>query len=167
MSISSPDRDEFYPPPDLKDILTAARNLRRVFTMHWAGDKGTGPYMRVMEGLEALQGSLIAHYREFNAMERALAAAASTRFTEKQRVLLRWLAAEYGGGSVYTALIDRMSEDLGIPRSTVRWNLRGLRETGLIRAGDRENKGIPVGLTEAGRLMAECLSAGWPDSEQI
>jgi len=160
VSVSSPDRDEFYPPPELKDVLTAARNLRRVFSMHWAGDKGTDPYTKVMDGLEALQESLVAHYREFNAIERALAAAASTRFTGKQRVLLRWLAAEYGGGSVYTTLIDRISEALGIPRSTVRWNLRGLREAGLIRAGDRENKGVPVGLTEAGRMMAELISAG-------
>ena len=46
------------------------------------------------------------------------------------------------------------------PKSTVRWNLRGLRDAGLIRAGDRENKGIPVGLTELGRLMADYISSG-------
>jgi len=59
-------------------------------------------------------------------------------------------------------LIERLSRELGVPRSTVRWNLRGLRETGLIRAGDKENKGIPVELTYMGRVMSEYISSGTP-----
>jgi len=160
VSTSSPDRDEFYPPPELKNILTAAKNLRRVFIRHWAGDKDSTPYRRVIEYLEILQDSLTIHYKDFYTLERALAAAASTRFTEKQRLLLRWLTEKYDDEIVYTVLIDRLSEDLDIPKSTVRWNLRGLREAGLIRAGDRDNKGIPVGLTELGRLMADYISSG-------
>jgi hypothetical protein len=39
----------------------------------------------------------------------------------------------------------------------VRWNLRGLREAGVIRAGDKDNKGIPVGLSEMGRVLADYL----------
>jgi antitoxin (DNA-binding transcriptional repressor) of toxin-antitoxin stability system len=41
----------------------------------------------------------------------------------------------------------------------VRWNLQGLREANLIRAGDRENKGVPVELTDAGRIMASIVAA--------
>ena len=130
-----------------------------MFTRHWAGDKDSTPYRRVMENLEALQESLTIHSKEFYTLERAFATAASTRFTEKQRLLLRWLTEKYDDEIVYTVLIDRLSDDLGIPKSTVRWNLRGLREAGLIRAGDRENKGIPVGLTELGRLMADYISS--------
>lgn len=137
-----------------------AENLRRVFTRHWAGESETTPYRRVMENLEALQESLTIHYKEFHAMEKVLLSATSNIFTEKQRLLLRWLAEEYEEKAVYTALIDRLSEDLRIPKSTVRWNLRGLRESGLIRAGDRENKGVPVSLTDMGRIMADLVLAG-------
>lgn len=159
MTVSSPDKDEFYPPPELKNVVTAAERLKREFTRHWKGDKDTVPYRRVMDDLENLQESLIQHYKEFYAMEQALLAATSNRFTEKQRRLLGWLSEEYSDRTVYTVLIERLSEDLDIPKSTVRWNLRRLRDAGLIRAGDRDNKGIPVGLTEMGRLMAGYITS--------
>ena len=160
MSISSPDRDEFYPSPELKNVITATENLKRELTRHWTLERGTTRYRRVMDSLEILQESLDHHYKEFHAMERAFVAAASNRFTEKQRRLLRWLSEEYRERAVYTVLIDRLSEDLDIPKSTVRWNLRRLREAGLIRAGDRDNKGVPVGLTEVGRLVVEHIASG-------
>ena len=160
MTVSSPDKDEFYPPPELKNIVTAADRLKREFTRHWTGEKDATPYRRVMDDLDHLQESLTNHYKEFYAMEQALLAATTNRFTEKQRRLLRWLSEEYTERTVYTVLIERLSEDLGIPKSTVRWNLRRLREAGLIRAGDRENKGIPVGLTEMGRLLADYIASG-------
>lgn len=160
MTISSPDKDEFYPPPELKNVITATERLKRELTMHWAGEKGSAPYRRVMEDLEYMQDSLTSHFKEFYAMEQALLEATTNRFTEKQRRFLRWLSEEYSERTVYTGLIERLSDDLGIPKSTVRWNLRGLREAGLIRAGDRENKGIPVGLTEMGRLLAEHIASG-------
>lgn len=167
MNVSSPNRDDFYPPPELKNIVTAAENLKREFSMHWAGDVDPASYKRVMDNLEALQESLALHYKEFYAMEQALMAAASESFTGKQRRLLRWLNEDYREKTVYTVLIDRLSEDLGIPKSTVRWNLRGLREAGLIVAGDRENKGVPVGLTEMGRLMADYIASGRANAEHI
>ena len=67
------------------------------------------------------------------------------------------LKAEYS--MHWAGQLERLSGELGIPKSTVRWNLRGLREAGLIRAGDRENKGIPVVLTEMGQLMAEYMAS--------
>ena len=64
-------------------------------------------------------------------------AAASSRLIEKQQALLRWIAGRDGELFVYAALIDKYSDQLEIPKSTVRWNLRGLREAGFIVAGDR------------------------------
>ena len=144
----------------MKNVITATENLRREITRHRALERGTTRYRRVMDSLEILQESLDHHYKEFYAMEQALLAATTNRFTGKQRRLLRWLSEEYTERAVYTVLIERLSEDLGIPKSTVRWNLRRLREAGLIRAGDRENKGIPVGLTEMGRLLADYIASG-------
>jgi len=90
-------------------------------------------------------------------MEGALEAASTRRLTEKQRMMLR-IVAEFQGEIIYTTLIERVSAELDIPKSTVRWNLKGLRDAGLIAAGDRDNKGVPVRLTETGRVMAGVVS---------
>ena len=157
MTVSSPDRDEFYPPPELKNVIAATENLRTELTMNWREKKDTSSYRRIMESLETVRESLLRHYKEYYTMERALVEASSDRLTEKQRAILRWLGEEYEGEMVYTVLIERLSSELGVPKSTVRWNLRGLRDAGLIMAGDRENKGIPVGFTEMGRVLADYL----------
>ena len=150
-------KNDFYPPPELKNVLAAAENLRVEFTTQWDGKKDMTAYRRVMENLKNIQEALIVHYKEFSALERDLVAAASSGITEKQRMLLTWLTENHMDGVVYTVLIERLSSALNIPKSTVRWNLRGLREAGFIRAGDRENKGIPVDLTEMGRLVRDYL----------
>jgi DNA-binding MarR family transcriptional regulator len=56
-------------------------------------------------------------------------------------------------GLKYYKLIDKLSSEQGTPKSTVRWNIKKLRDAGLITAGDRENKGVPVNLTEKGRVL--------------
>lgn len=157
MNVSSPDREEFYPPPELKNVIAATENLRTELTIGWVGKKTTFSYRRIMENLETMRESLLQHYKEYYTMERAFMEASSNRLTEKQRAILRWLSEKYEEKNVYTVLIERLSLELGVPRSTVRWNLRGLREAGLIIAGDRENKGIPVGLTGMGRVLADYL----------
>jgi DNA-binding transcriptional ArsR family regulator len=157
VNVSSPDRDEFYPPPELKNVIAATENLSTELTLNWMGKKTTSSYRRIMENLETMRESLLQHYKEYYTMERALMEASSDRLTEKQRVILRWLGEKYDKETVYTALIERLSFELGVPKSTVRWNLRGLREAGLIMAGDRENKGIPVGLSEMGRVLADYM----------
>ena len=80
--------------------------------------------------------------------------AASTKLTEKQRTILNWLTTQYEDDEVYTNLIKQLSTELEIPESTVRWNLRGLREADLINAGTKDNKGVPVSLTMMGKIMA-------------
>jgi DNA-binding transcriptional ArsR family regulator len=157
VNVSSPDREEFYPPPELKNVIAATENLRTELTIGWVGKKTTFSYRRIMENLETMRESLLQHYKEYYTMERAFMEASSNRLTEKQRAILRWLSEKYEEKNVYTVLIERLSLELGVPRSTVRWNLRGLREAGLIIAGDRENKGIPVGLTGMGRVLADYL----------
>lgn len=157
MNVSSPDRDEFYPLPDLKNVIAATENLKTELTLNWMGEKSTSSYKRIMENLETLRESLLQHYKEYYTMEQALIEASSDRLTEKQREILRWLCEKYDEEMVYTVLIERLSFELGIPKSTVRWNLRGLREAGVIRAGDKDNKGIPVGLSEIGRVLADYL----------
>ena len=156
MTVSSAEERDFYPTPEFKNLLTTAKRLRREVSRLGVRMADNVSYNRLLKNLDALEGSLNVHFKELYALERALMAA-STRLTKKQRMLLRWLAEDYEGGEVYTALIERISEELSIPKSTVRWNLRGIREAGFIRAGDKENKGIPVRLTERGRIMAESV----------
>ena len=157
MNVSSIHKDDFYPPPELKNAISATVNLRSVFMMNLEAKKDTTLYMNVMENLNDLYENLINHYKESYAKEQALIAAASTSYTEKQRTLIKWLSRWYDEETIYTVLIERLSKKMDIPKSTVRWNLRGLRETGLILAGDRNNKGVNVELTSMGRLMAEYL----------
>jgi len=157
VNISSIHKDDFYPPPELKNALSATENLRSVFIMNLEAKKDETLYMNVMENLNDLYENLINHYKESYAKEQALIAAASTSYTEKQRTLIKWLSRWYDEETIYTVLIERLSKKMDIPKSTVRWNLRGLREAGLILAGDRNNKGVNVELTSMGRLMAEYL----------
>lgn len=167
MTVSSPNKEEFYPPPELKDFFNTAENLKAEFRMRWEGEVDKEQYRRVMENLEELQESLTLQYKEFYTVREALIASASASFTQKQRNILRWLAGNRLEKVVYTVLIDLLSVSLDIPKSTIRWNLRGLRESGLIMAGDRENKGIPVRLTVMGELIAEHLSGFRVDTEHI
>ena len=141
----------------MKNVIVATENLRTELIIGWVGKKTTSSYRRIMENLETMRESLLQHYKEYYTMERALMEASSDQLTEKQRAILRWLGEKYEEEKVYTVLIERLSLELGVPRSTVRWNLRGLREAGLIIAGDRENKGIPVGLSGMGRVLADYL----------
>ena len=141
----------------MKNVIAATENLRTELTIGWVGKKTTSSYRRIMENLETMRESLLQHYKEYYTMERALIEASSDRLTEKQRAILMWLGEKYEEEMVYTVLIERLSLELDVPKSTVRWNLRGIREAGLIKAGDRENKGIPVGLTGMGRVLADYL----------
>lgn len=167
MNVSSPDKSDFYPTPELKNVLTATDDLHSVITRSWAGERDTALYSRVMENLENIRESLILHSKEIYGMEQALMAAATSRLTRKQQALLKWIAKMDDEFYVYTALIDRYSVEQGIPKSTVRWNLRGLREARLIVAGDRENKGVPVALTEMGQTLADYLEPWSENTESI
>ncbi len=167
MNVSSTDKNYFYPTPELKNVLTATDDLYSVVTRSWIGERDTALYSRVMESLEAIRESLVLHSKEIYGMEQALMAAATSQLTKKQQALLRWIARMDYEFCVYTVLIDRYSKEQRIPKSTVMWNLRGLREAGLIFAGDRENKGVPVALTEMGQTLADYLEPWSENTEHI
>jgi len=135
------------------DIIHSIRILRREVTRIGESNPGT-EYSRITKRLEALENSVRRHVSQLGELEQALATASSTRLTEKQRTILRWLVARSGEPAIYTVLIQQLSEELQIPESTVRWNLKGLREAELIMAGTKDHKGVPVSLTAMGRIMA-------------
>ncbi len=157
MNVSSSAKAGFYPTPESKNPIQSLHELKRELSRFGKTHPDTIGYNRLVKNVDSLEESLKEHYRELYAMEGALEAASARRLTEKQRTMLRIVAAVQGE-TLYTTLIDRVSEELDIPRSTVRWSLKGLRDTGLIAAGDRDNKGVPVRLTETGRIMAGLLS---------
>lgn len=159
MTVSSSEELDFYPTPESRNLLTAAKRLRLEAARLGVVVSNHISYNRLLKNLDALEESLNIHFKELYEMERDLMAVTSRRLTEKQRRLLRWLAESYREEAVYTALIEMISEEMGMPKSTVRWNMRKLREAELIRAGDRLNKGVPVRLTEKGRMLAEFVRA--------
>ncbi len=159
MNTSSGPRSDRYPTPEYREILENIRTLKREVAVFGETNPGI-QHNRLLKRCDALEESVRRHYRELNRLEQALITAASTKLTEKQRTILRWLTHHYREKAVYTALIQRLSEELGIPESTVRWNLKGLREAELINAGTKNNKGVPVSLTEMGRIMASYSLAG-------
>ena len=66
---------------------------------------------------------------------------------------------EENSGLLYYQLVDKLSVEQQIPKSTVRWNLKKLRDAGMIIAGDKNSKGVPVKLTEKGRITLLAIKA--------
>jgi DNA-binding MarR family transcriptional regulator len=112
---------------------------------------------KFFNNLDSLLDSINEYLKEMNVLKQALDTATSTRLSEKQKGLLRWLLNNYNDKMVYTVLIKYLSKTLNIPKSTIRWNLKRLREAGLIVAGNYEKKGIPVDLTNIGKMMANII----------
>jgi DNA-binding transcriptional ArsR family regulator len=160
VTASSSEEDYGKATPELMTILEATRRVSRGLRSLGRGSPNPEPYQMVIKSLYQLLESIREQVKAIEEYERDLASIASRGLTGKQRALLTWLAERYEGEMNYTALISRLSEELGIPSSTIRWNLRALRDAGLITAGHRENKGIPVRLTRKGRLIAEHLMSG-------
>jgi DNA-binding MarR family transcriptional regulator len=140
------------PTPDPREIIRSIRTLKREVSR--IGESSPGAeYSRLERRIDALEESVRHHISQLDNLEQALMTAASTRLTGKQRTILGWLVT-HSEKPVYTVLIQQLSDELAIPESTVRWNLKGLREAELIRAGTKDNKGVPVSLTAMGRIMA-------------
>ena len=158
MNVSSSAKAGFYPTPESKNLVQSLNELKRELYRFGKTNSDRIGYNRLVKNVDSLEESLKEHYRELYAMEGALEAASARKLTEKQRLMLR-IVAEVQGETLYTTLIDKVSEELNIPKSTVRWNLKGLRDAGLIAAGDRDNKGVPVRHTETGRVMVGLVSS--------
>jgi DNA-binding transcriptional ArsR family regulator len=80
------------------------------------------------------------------------------RINTKQIELL--LKIEENEGLFYYKLIKKLSKETGLPESTVRWNLNRLRSAKLVITGDKNNKGVPVKLTERGKMIALAFKNG-------
>jgi DNA-binding transcriptional ArsR family regulator len=157
VNVSSSAKAGFYPTPESKNLVQSLNELKRELSRFGKTNSNRIGYNRLVKNVDSLEESLKEHYRELYAIEGALEAVSARRLTEKQRMMLR-IVSEVQDNTLYTTLIEKVSEELDIPKSTVRWNMKGLRDAGLIAAGDRENKGVPVRLTDAGRVMAEIVS---------
>ena len=153
MYIFSRPNSQNYPTPEFSEILSNIQSIKREVA-DFGQETNRITINKLIKRVDALEQSIYAHSRQLNQLEQALITAASTKLTEKQRTILHWLTVNHIEDTVYTNLIKHLSGELSIPESTVRWNLRGLREADLINAGTKENKGIPVSLTTMGRIMA-------------
>jgi len=82
----------------------------------------------------------------------------------KKRISIKQLEylfqVEENTGLLYSQLIHKLSAEHQIPRSTVRWNLKRLRDAGMMIAGDKNTKRVPVRLTERGRIALLAIKAG-------
>jgi DNA-binding MarR family transcriptional regulator len=152
--IFSRPKSQNYPTPEFINILETIQDIKREVTEFGQTTTDTIAYNRLIKRVDSLEQSIYLHSKQLNQLEQALMTAASTKLTEKQRTILHWLTTQYEEDEVYTNLIKQLSEELDIPESTVRWNLRGLREAELINAGTKDNKGVPVSLTMMGKIMA-------------
>ncbi len=157
MTASSDEEDHIKTTPELITLLEATRRVLKGIKSQGRDPSNPKPYEMMLKTLHMLEESVRVQIETLKEFERDLAYIASLGLTRKQRTLLAWLAERYEGGMNYTTLITRLSEEMRIPSSTIRWNLRFLRDAGLITAGHRDNKGIPVRLTRKGLLIAENL----------
>ncbi|MBI3413267.1 MAG: hypothetical protein HY051_04260 [Candidatus Aenigmarchaeota archaeon] len=73
------------------------------------------------------------------------------RLTEKKRMILTEIA-KISGRTTFTSAVDRVSRELELPYSTVKWNMMKLRSSGLITAGTRERQSLPIVVTDAGMM---------------
>ena len=75
--------------------------------------------------------------------------------TSHQVLILEEL--ESNGSSTVTKFISNLSEEKLIPPSTLRWNIKKLKELELIECGTYAKKGIPIKLTNMGRFIFKIL----------
>ncbi len=94
--------------------------------------------------------------RSFSEILSAFIKLAESKLSRKQKRLLL-LADEflqYENMSL-NSLVEKISKELKIPFSTVKWNINILRKSGLIDGGRKESKGLPARLTLGGKILAE------------
>ncbi|MFW9833171.1 MAG: hypothetical protein ACFFEK_04195 [Candidatus Thorarchaeota archaeon] len=58
-----------------------------------------------------------------------------------------------------TSLADQVSRRTNVAYSTVKWNLRSLKNMGLLTGGNLSSKGQIAGLTEEAQMLADYLEA--------
>ncbi|MEM1539801.1 MAG: hypothetical protein QXJ07_00230 [Candidatus Bathyarchaeia archaeon] len=61
---------------------------------------------------------------------------------------------------LFYQLVNKLSVEMHVPKSTVKWNLSRLRDSGIIVAGNKRAKGVPVRLTEKGEMALLIIEKG-------
>jgi DNA-binding MarR family transcriptional regulator len=155
VNVSSINKDRAYPIPEFSNVVESLTQLKIEVAKFRYQTSDEVYYFKLLKKIDDLEESIYSHFKELSNIEQLFIMAASAKLTKKQMVILRWLIERHNKKTVYTVLIQEISRELEIPKSTVRWNLKGLRDADLIKAGDKNNKGIPVALTPMGRIMAD------------
>lgn len=83
---------------------------------------------------------------------------ADARLSDAQKLVLRMSREllRYNDMTL-TALADMVSRRSAVPYSTVKWNLRSLKDMGLLTGGDLNNKGQFAGLTVEAQMLVDYL----------
>ena len=153
MNTSSKGEQEYYITSGFENFVSAFNQLKHEINSLKEHSEEI-EYNTILKNLDNLEQSVEKHYTDLFQLEKTLETICQNKLTEKQRTILKWLSENKECKTIYTNLICRLSEELKIPKSTLRWNLKGLREAGMIKAGDKNNKGLPVELTIKGKIMA-------------
>ena len=94
----------------------------------------------------------------FSILKRSFIRLAECRLSSKQKLLLKKSENLLSSRKMtLTALAELLSTELNLPHSTIKWNLRTLRDMDLLTAGDANEKGINAKLTLAGVLLADSI----------
>jgi hypothetical protein len=94
----------------------------------------------------------------FSILKQSFIRLAQCRLSSKQKLLLKKSKNLLSSHKMtLTALAEFLSTELNLPHSTIKWNLRTLRDMDLLTAGDANEKGINAKLTLAGILLCEKL----------
>ncbi len=83
---------------------------------------------------------------------------ADARLSDAQKLVLR-MSRELlrHNDMTLTALADMVSRRSAVPYSTVKWNLRSLKDMGLLTGGDLNNKGQFASLTVEAQMLVDYL----------
>ncbi|MGF3499559.1 MAG: hypothetical protein ACQXXL_08100 [Candidatus Methanosuratincola sp.] len=95
-------------------------------------------------------------------LEESLVRLAEKVMTDVQQQILKYilLREEHGDPKTYSWYVRAISEELGLPESTVKWSLKNLRDACLIEAGSAAEKGLPLRLTYPGMVVAGRVCGG-------
>jgi len=78
------------------------------------------------------------------------------RLTKKQKIVLKKIS-QIKTKMNMSFLVIKLSDELGVGRTTIRVILQTLRDIGLISCGNSKNKGDPVKLTPIGKIIVNRL----------
>ena len=81
------------------------------------------------------------------------------KLSHTQKAILARALEKEACGLTLTGLARALSIELGIPLSTVKWNLFRLRDLGLIIGGDGRARRKPFRLSRAGRALAKAIAS--------